>query len=190
MIKKQESKKLLKGKNVVLGICGSIAAYKSLDLIRALRKLGANVICILTKAGREFVTPLSLSVLSKNKVYESMFEKYDYDIEHISISEKADIFVVAPASCDAIARFAQGRAEDLLSSVALATRAPVLICPAMNSNMWEHPLTVNNIKILKECGYHFEGPVAGELACGNSGSGRFTENDRIILKIKKILIND
>lgn len=178
---------LLKNKQVILGICGGIAAYKAPELVRALRKMEAEVTCILTKNGERFVTPLTLQTLSGNRIYQEMFDNTVWDIEHISLAKKADIIAVAPATADALARFACGRAEDLLSSVILATSAPVLICPAMNEKMWLHPATKGNVERLKQYGYNFVAPRKGLLACGDQGIGRLAELDDITDSIKSIL---
>ncbi len=135
----------LKNKNIVLGVTGSIAAYKAPDLVRLFKKEEAGVTCVLTRNGARFVTALTLQTVSCSTVYQEMFDTIDWDIEHISLSDKADIIVVAPASADLIARLASGRADDLLSSVILAAASPVLICPAMNDRMWGHPATVANV---------------------------------------------
>jgi phosphopantothenoylcysteine synthetase/decarboxylase len=180
----------LRTKNIVLGITGSIAAYKAPELIRALRAMGADVRCILTENGARFVTPLTLQTLSCNMVYDGMFDPVVWDIQHISLSRKADVVVVAPATADAIARFADGRADDLLSSVVLATRSPILICPAMNENMWTHPATQENVRRLKKFGYRFVAPEKGELACGVVGGGRLAALDSILQRIVSLVIGD
>jgi phosphopantothenoylcysteine synthetase/decarboxylase len=173
----------LTGRHIVLGVCGSIAAYKAPELVRLLRAQGADVQCILTGNGARFVTPTTLQTLSCNKVHEGMFDPVDWDIEHISLSQKADIVVIAPATADIIARCAAGRAQDLLSSVILATTAPVLVCPAMNENMWKHPATRENVARLRHFGYHFVEPGTGELACGIVGAGRLAPLDEIVRNI-------
>ena len=171
----------LKGKNIILGVCASIAAYKACDIIRRLIKLEANVECVLTKNGAKFVTPLTLQTLSKNKVYTDMFEKTsDWEIEHISLSQKADFILIAPATADVIARLASGRADDLLCSSVLASKAKIIICPAMNNNMFNHKETQKNIETLKGYGYDFVMPRKGELACGITGDGKLADIDTII----------
>jgi phosphopantothenoylcysteine synthetase/decarboxylase len=177
----------LENKNIVLGVCGGIAAYKSCDIIRQLIKLKANVECILTKCGSEFITSLTLQTLSKNKVHMDMFTSLDkWEINHISLAQKADIIVIAPATADTIARFACGRANDLLSCTVLASKANVLICPAMNSNMFKHKVTQNNINILKSYDYKFVMPEKGELACGDCGEGILANVDTIVATIKDL----
>jgi phosphopantothenoylcysteine synthetase/decarboxylase len=178
----------LENKNIVLGICGGIAAYKACDIIRQLTKLKANVECVLTKSVSNFITPLTLQTLSKNKVHQDMFESIEnYDINHISLAKKADIIVVAPATADTIARLAVGRANDLLSSVVLASKAKILICPSMNSNMLSHKAVCNNITILKSYGYNFVMPESGELACGDCGDGRLAKIEVIVSNVVEIL---
>ncbi|AKL97554.1 flavoprotein [Endomicrobium proavitum] len=176
----------LKGKNIIVGITGSIAAYKACDAVRALVKLGANVECILTKNGAEFITALTLQTLSKNKVHACMFETpKEWEIDHISLAKKADVIAVVPATADIIARLAVGRADDLLSCAILASKAKIIICPAMNSNMLRHKATKKNIETLKSYGYKFVNSQEGELACGDKGDGRLAPVDEIIKVILK-----
>jgi phosphopantothenoylcysteine synthetase/decarboxylase len=171
----------LKDKNIILGICGSIAAYKACDIIRRLTKLEANVECILTERGANFITSLTLQTLSKNKVHQSMFENIlNYDINHTSLAKKADVIIIAPATADIIARLAVGVADDLLSCTVLASKAKILICPAMNSNMLSHKAVCNNIETLKNYGYSFVMPESGELACGDYASGRLAKIEDIV----------
>ena len=177
----------LKGKNILLCICGGIAAYKVPELVRDLRKAEAGVTCVITGNGERFVTPLTLQTLSGNRVYRDMFDDSVWDIEHIALAKTADIIVVVPATADAIARLAGGRAEDLLSSVILASRSPVLVCPAMNDRMWMHPATKENASRLKRYGYHFCGPREGQLACGDTGIGKLAGLDEILNMIKSII---
>jgi phosphopantothenoylcysteine synthetase/decarboxylase len=177
----------LKNKNVIIGICGSIAAYKSSDIIRGLVKFGANVECILTNGGAKFITSLTLQTLSKNKVYFEMFDiSHSWSINHISLAKKADVIVVAPATADIIARFACGRADDLLTCTVLASKAKILICPAMNSSMLNHKATQNNIETLKSYGYKFAMPEKGELACGDCGDGRLASVEAILSAVEKV----
>ena len=177
----------LKGKEIVLGICGGISAYKVPSLIRILKSQGAAVTCILTENGAKFVTPLTLRTLSCNRVYNDMFDSDTWDVEHVALARKADLIAVVPATADAIARFASGRAEDLLSSVVLAAKSKILLCPAMNENMWLHKATQDNVSRLKSFGYLFMGPGKGELACGDSGIGRLPEIHEIADQIKKLI---
>ncbi|MDR0820090.1 MAG: phosphopantothenoylcysteine decarboxylase [Endomicrobium sp.] len=174
----------LENKNVILGICGGIAAYKSCDIVRQLVKFKANVECILTRGGSEFITPITLQMLSKNKIYIDMFEVPDkWEISHISLAKKADIIVIVPATADIIARLACGRADDLLACTVLASKADILICPAMNTNMFNHKATRKNIETLKSYSYRFVMPEKGELACGDCGDGRLASVEVIIKEI-------
>jgi phosphopantothenoylcysteine synthetase/decarboxylase len=175
----QENSKITK---VLLGICGSIAAYKACDLIRSLRANNCEVKCVLTGAGQNFITPLTLQTLSGQQVYTEMFADCSYDPCHISLAEYADLIVIAPASADIIARAACGLADDLLSSVLLSTKTKVLLCPAMHTNMWTHPATQKNIRQLKALGYHVLGPVKGKLVSGE-GQGRLSPIEDIVKKI-------
>ncbi|MCL2334549.1 MAG: bifunctional phosphopantothenoylcysteine decarboxylase/phosphopantothenate--cysteine ligase CoaBC [Endomicrobia bacterium] len=176
----------LKGKNIIVGVCASIAAYKACEIIRGLVKLEANVECILTEAGSRFITPLTLQTLSKNKVFQSMFdEPEEWKIGHISLAKKADVILVAPATADIIGRLAAGMADDLLSSTILASKSKVLICPAMNTNMFNHKAVQKNIETLKSYGYKFVMPEKGELACGDTGDGRLADIEKIVLETAK-----
>lgn len=180
----------LKNKNVLIGICGGIAAYKVCELIRLLKKNEANVKVIMTKNAQKFITPLTLQTLSQNKVYTDTFEsEYSYDIEHISLTTWADILVVAPATANIIGKFANGIADDLLSTTFLAFDKPVLIVPAMNSNMFENAIVQQNIQKLKSVGINFVEPESGFLACGVYGKGRYPENQKILIEIEKLLCN-
>ncbi len=171
---------MLAGKRILLVIGGGIAAYKSLLLIRLLKGAGATVTPVLTRAGAEFVTPLSVSALAGEKVHEALFDLTDEaEMGHIQLSRVADLVVVAPATADLMAKLATGRAEDLASTLLLATDTPVLMAPAMNVRMWEHPATQRNLTQLKADGVRFVGPEAGEMACGEFGPGRMAEPEAI-----------
>jgi phosphopantothenoylcysteine decarboxylase/phosphopantothenate--cysteine ligase len=167
----------LAGKSVVLIIGGGIAAYKSLDLIRRLRERGAAVRAVMTKAATEFVTPLAAGALTGSRVFTELFDREDeHDVGHIRIAREADAIVVAPATADLMAKMATGRADDLASAVLLATRAPILIAPAMNPAMWSHRATQRNVATLRADGVHFVGPNSGEMAERNeAGQGRMAE---------------
>ncbi len=179
---------VLAGKRVLLIVSGGIAAYKSLELIRRLRDKGAAVRCVLTRAGAEFVTPLSLSALSGDKVYGELFSLTDEaEMGHIQLSRAADLLVVAPASADLLAKMAQGRADDLASTVLLATDKPALVAPAMNVRMWEHPATQANLATLKQRGVLTVGPNEGDMACGEFGFGRMAEPAEILAAIEAAL---
>jgi phosphopantothenoylcysteine decarboxylase/phosphopantothenate--cysteine ligase len=171
----------LAGKRALLVIAGGIAAYKCLELIRRLRERGASVRCILTAAGREFVTPLSVAALSEDKVYSELFSLTDEsEMGHIRLSREADLVVVAPATADLLARMAAGIADDLATTALLATDKPVLAAPAMNVRMWEHPATQANLRTLRARGLATVGPNEGDMACGEWGPGRMAEPEEII----------
>jgi phosphopantothenoylcysteine synthetase/decarboxylase len=172
---------------VILGICGSIAAYKSCDLIRRLQDNGIEVKCILTESGKKFITELTVQTLSHNKVYTSMFHTDCYDPEHVSLAQEASLVVIAPATADTIAKLAAGHANDLLSSVVLTTKKPVLVCPAMNTAMWTHPATKDNVSRIKQLGYCVMVPDTGKLACGVTGTGKLPEVSKIVEQILKLL---
>ena len=175
---------MLHGKRILLIIAGGIAAYKCLELIRRLRERGAAVRCVLTRAGSEFVTPLSVATLSEDKVYTDLFSLTDEaEMGHIQLSRDADLLVVAPATADILARMAQGRADDLASTVLLATDTAVLAAPAMNVRMWQHAATVANLETLRARGILVIGPNEGDMACGEYGPGRMAEPDEIVAAV-------
>ena len=172
---------MLYGKNVVLGVSGGIAVYKSCEIVSRLKKLGANVDVIMTDNAREFVTPLTFQTLAKSAVVTNAFEPVkEFDINHISLAKKADILVVAPATANVIAKFAEGIADDMLTTTYLASNAQKLICPAMNCNMYEDEATLENMRILKERGALFCDANVGLLACGVVGKGRMAEPVEIV----------
>lgn len=176
---------MLAGKRILLVIGGGIAAFKSLDLIRRLRERGASVTPVLTRAGEQFVTPLSVSALSGSKLYRDLFDLTDEaEMGHIQLSRSADLIVVAPATADLMAKMAQGRADDLASTLLLATDTPVLIAPAMNVRMWQHPATQRNLATLRDDGIRLVGPNDGDMACGEFGPGRMAEPMEIIAAIE------
>lgn len=163
-------------KKILLGVSGSIAAYKSCELIRLLVKRGDEVTVVMTKAATEFVTPLTFQTLSRNPVFVDQFAPpVSWKPEHISLAEAADLVVVAPATANIIAKMRCGLADDLLSSVLLATRAPIVVAPAMNTGMWESPVTQDNLAALRARGVKVVDPGDGELACGVKGKGRMCE---------------
>tara|TARA_R110000868_G_scaffold13584_2_gene63169 strand:+ start:12983 stop:13525 length:543 start_codon:yes stop_codon:yes gene_type:complete len=175
-------------KRILLIIGGGIAAYKSLELIRELKKREIASRCILTRAGAEFVTPLSVSGLSGEKVFSELFDLTDEaEMGHIQLSRSADLVVVAPATADLMAKAATGLANDLASTSLLATDKPVLMAPAMNVRMWQHPATQRNLATLKGDGVHFVGPDEGEMACGEFGPGRMAEPATIADAIEGLL---
>ncbi len=175
-------------KRILLIVGGGIAAYKALELVRLCRKAGIAVRPILTKAGAEFVTPLSLSSLAEDKVYTDLFSLTDEaEMGHIQLSRSADLIVVAPATADLMAKAAHGLADDLASTTLLATDAPVLMAPAMNVRMWTHRATRRNLATLKADGIHFVGPDEGAMACGEFGEGRLAEPEAIFAAIQAVL---
>ena len=176
---------MLSGKHILLIIGGGIAAYKSLDLIRRLRERGAKVTPVLTHAGEEFVTPLSVSALTGVKVFRDLFDLGDEaEMGHIQLSRAADLLVVAPATADLMAKMAQGAANDLASTLLLATDTPVLLAPAMNVRMWQHPATQRNIATLRGDGIAMVGPNDGDMACGEYGPGRMAEPLEIVAAVE------
>lgn len=175
-------------KSILLIISGSIAAYKSLDLIRKLKERGIEVQCILTKSGEQFVTPLSVGSLTGNPVYQELFSlKDETEMGHIRLTRDADLVVVAPASANLIAKMAQGYADDLASTALLASNKKILVAPAMNTQMWQHPATQRNVKQIVKDGCEIIEPGAGMLACGEVGAGRMAEPETILTAILKHL---
>lgn len=177
-----------KPKNILLGVAGSIAAYKAADLVSRLSKAGHEVHVVMTHDAQEFITPLTLQVLSRQPVTTSLYdEKADWHPGHIELADNADLMVVAPATANVIAKFANGIADDALGAIYLATLAPVLIAPAMNGKMWKHPATQSNVKTLKDRGVSFIGPEEGLLACGYEGVGRLWPVEGIEAEIESML---
>ena len=171
---------------VVLGVTGSIAAYKACELVRLFVKDGHEVHVIMTEHAQEFVTPLTFRTLSRNPVESDMFaDPLTWKPEHISLAEAADLLLIAPATANIIAKIANGIADDLLSSTALATRAKILIAPAMNTGMWDNPATQKNLAVLRERGVGLVAPGEGELACGTEGRGRMAEPSEIYAECRK-----
>ena len=178
---------MLQGRRILLVIAGGIAAYKCLDLLRRLHERGATTRCILTKGGAQFVTPLSVATLSRDKVYQDLFSLTDEsEIGHIRLARECDLVVVAPATADLLAKMAHGLADDLASTVLLATDRPILVAPAMNFVMWESNATQENLTALRQRGVHVVGPDAGELAEGESGVGRMSEPLAIVGAIESL----
>jgi len=175
----------LKNKKVLIIIGGGIAAYKSLDLIRLLKKNNAEVKTILTKSGKEFVTPLSLSVLTKSKPFENIFDNnLEAEIDHITLSRWADIILVMPTTANFMSKLSIGKAEDLATTVLLAADKDIILVPAMNVRMWLHKATQSNLKILQDFGYLFIGPEKGEMACGEFGEGKMSSPRQIFAYLK------
>lgn len=179
---------VLNGKNILLIVTGGIAAYKSLELVRILRSRGCSVRCILTKSGREFITPLSLAALSGQKVYEDLFSLTDEsEMGHIRLAGDADLILVAPATANILAKTACGIADDLATTVLLAADGPVMTAPAMNVKMWKNPATRANLETLKRRGVLQVGPEEGEMACGETGMGRMAEPAAIAAAVERCL---
>ena len=180
----------LYNKKILLIICGGIAAYKSLELIRLLKKDGVSIKTILTKNGAEFVTPLSITSLSQSKVYQDLFNiENEAEMDHISLSRWADLILVAPATANTISKLANGISDDLASTVTLASNKKIFIAPAMNVRMWEHQSTKQNIAKLKDYNYELIGPEIGDMACGEYGEGKMSEPKEIINKLKTYFKN-
>ncbi len=179
--------------NVVLGVGGGIAAYKAAELARTLMRQGHTVNCVLTRSAGEFITPLTLAALTGRKVITDLFgnrsgeEILASSVEHIQVAQENDVLVVAPATADLLAKFAHGLADDFLTTTYLAFRGPVVLAPAMNTNMWTHPATVANLATLRERGHRVVGPEAGELACGTVGAGRLAEAETIAAAVSGAL---
>ena len=172
---------MLEGRRIVLGVSGGIAAYKAAEVVRGLVKAGAEVHVIMTPGGRRFITPLTLQTLSGQSVITGQWDlSHGADVQHISLARGLDLFLVAPATADTLAKLAHGIADDFLSTFYLAVTAPVAVAPAMNVWMWEHPATQANLSILKSRGVRVIEPGAGDLACGDEGIGRMAEPDEIV----------
>ena len=182
--------KNIKDKKILLIICGSIAAYKSLETIRILKKNGCEIKTILTRSAKEFVTPLSIASLSQGKVYEDLFSvENEYEMDHISLSRWADLILVEPITANTISKLAKGSSDDLASTVILASNKPIFLAPAMNVRMWEHSSLKENLEILKTYSYKIIGPEVGEMACGEYGEGKMSEPLDIINKIDDYLLS-
>lgn len=178
------------GKLIVLGVTGSIAAYRAADLAGALVKAGATVHVILTSSGARFITPLTLRTMSRNPVITDMWDDSGWKPGHINLADEADLLLVAPATAHVIAEFAHGLAPDMLTCTYLATKAPTLIAPAMNTKMLEHPATQANIELLKQRGVTFVEPATGMLACGYEGKGHIAETAEIVRAAGQVLARD
>ena len=179
---------MLKDKNIIIGICGGISAYKVVDVVSRLKKLNAIVTVIMTENATKFVSPLTLRAISHEPVITDMFDEPDnWDTEHISLAQKADLFVVAPATANILGKIASGVADDMLTTTIMATEAPVLFVPAMNTGMYENPIVQENITKLKQYGYQIMEPGTGLMACGTTGKGRLPEPQQIVEEIIEIL---
>ncbi len=178
----------LTGRKIVLGVTGGIAAYKSAELVSRLRHLGAEVHVIMTRNATEFISPLTFQTLSANQVVTDTFQAPEYwNVEHVALAKLAEVFVIAPATANVLAKMAAGIADDMLSTTVLATKAPVLVAPAMNTGMWTADATRANVSTLRERGVLFVGPDSGMLACGDEGAGRMSEPEAIAAEICSIL---
>ncbi|MBN1958914.1 MAG: bifunctional phosphopantothenoylcysteine decarboxylase/phosphopantothenate--cysteine ligase CoaBC, partial [Desulfuromonadales bacterium] len=179
---------MLQGKTIILGVSGGIAAYKAVELLRLMTKAGADVHVIMTRNAQEFVTPLTFQTLSGNPVNTELFNLYqEQEIGHISLADRADLFVLAPATANLVGKIAQGLADDLLTTSVMATKAPVLIVPAMNTNMYENPIYRRNEKYLAEHGYQVMEPASGFLACGWEGKGKLPDPEVIMTAVQSML---
>jgi phosphopantothenoylcysteine decarboxylase/phosphopantothenate--cysteine ligase len=174
-------------KTVILGVTGSIAAYRACEIASALKKASFNIKAVLTKEGAQFITPLSLQTLSGNKVYTDMFElPQTWDPVHTSLAEEASLILIAPATASVIGKLASGICDDLLTCIVYASSAPVLIAPAMNEKMYNHAVVKANIEKLKKVGYKFVGPIKGHLACGHNAVGHIADTGEIIKEAKRL----
>ena len=174
-------------RTIVLGVTGSIAAYRACDIISRLRKTGFYVKVVMTGEAGAFITPLSLQTLSGNKVVTDMFELPEkWELVHTSLADEADLVLIAPATANIIGKLANGICDDIVSCVVFATDAPVLIAPAMNEKMYRHPVTRGNIARLKKIGYRFAGPVEGRLACGHVSIGHIADTDDIVRQAQRL----
>ena len=181
---------MLNNKTVVIGVSGGIAAFKACDIVSRLKKLNANVHVVMTKGATEFVTPLTFQSLSQNYVVSDMFEEpKTWDVEHISLAKKADVFLIAPATANVIGKIANGICDDMLTTTVMATTGKVLIAPAMNTNMYKNPILQRNINTLKELGYNFINPESGRLACGDEGEGKLASPEVIVNGVVELLNN-
>ena len=180
------SEKLI-GKTIALGVSGSIAAYKSADLAGELRKLGADVHVVMTKSAKKFISALTMGTISRNPVLSSYWDEVGWQPGHIELADKIDLFLVAPATAQQVGNYANGLAPDLLGAIYLATKAPVMLAPAMNGKMYEHEAVQKNLETLKGRGVEIIEPVFGELACGYEGIGKLASEKTILIRVIKRL---
>ena len=172
---------MLTGKTIVLGVTGSIAAYKTANLASMLVKLGADVHVIMTQNATKFITPMTFETLTDNKCIADTFDRnFSFDVKHVSLAKKADLFMVAPCTANVIGKLAAGICDDMLTTTLLATKAPIILAPAMNTGMWENPILQDNIQKLQHYGYHFVEPAVGRLACGDVGSGKMPAEELLL----------
>lgn len=190
MLRAKSKAKKLSGKTVLHILTGSIAAYKAPELIKKMKDGGARVVCVMTESAKEFVTPTVLRTVSGERVYSEMFpQDAPFGVLHTSLADLPDLVLVSPATANFIAKMATGISDDLASCLVLATRKPVIVVPAMNDNMYLHPVTQKNIAQLKALGYHFADPVEGDLACGRVGVGHIASEAAILDLVKNILFS-
>jgi phosphopantothenoylcysteine decarboxylase len=188
MSSEETNSQSLKGREIILAVCGGIAAYKSADLVSKLVQLGAGVTVVMTASAQKFITPLTFQALSARPVRTDTFDLQDSsDPQHIGLTERADLMLIAPATADIIAKAAHGLCDDLVSVMINAAACPVIFAPAMNNRMWENPITKENCEKLQKHGYRFIGPESGWLACRNVGAGRLAEPSTIVEEVVKFL---
>jgi phosphopantothenoylcysteine decarboxylase/phosphopantothenate--cysteine ligase len=181
---------ILKGREIILGVCAGIAAYKVADLVSKLVQRGAGVTVAMTEAAQKFITPLTFQALSARPVHTDTFTLLDSsDPQHISLTERADLMLIAPATANILAKVAHGLCDDLVSLMISASACPVIFCPTMNNRMWEHPATQENVAKLQQWGYTFLGPEEGWLACRNTGPGRLSDPTSILDAVTQMLTN-
>lgn len=177
----------LKNRSILLGLSGSIALYKSCDLVRRIQDEGGKVFCVMTRSAREFISPMTFSALSENPVGFDCWDERLGGMSHLSLAAECDLYIIAPASANCLARLAIGMADDAVTAAAISTKSPILIAPAMHENMWLHPATQENVKRLKGYGYHFVGPERGALSKRVRGWGRLADIPAILSAAKKVL---
>lgn len=179
---------MFKNLNIIIGITGGIASYKACGIVSYLKQEGANVYVIMTNNACKFITPLTLETLSKNKVIVDMFEEDDYsEVKHIKLAQEANLCLIVPATANIIGKIANGIADDMLTTTLLATKAPIILSPAMNYAMYENPIVQDNINKLKSFGYRFIEPAVGHLACGYEAKGKLPRTEIIIDYVKKLI---
>ena len=187
MAKRKKDGQALQGREILVGVTGGIAAYKTADLVSRLVEKGAAVSVVMTEHAQQFVGPPTFQALSRRPVYTDLFAEGAYEADHIALADRAEAAVVAPATANAIGKLAAGIADDLLSTVLLALRVPVILAPAMNEAMWNHPAVQANVETLRRRGVRFVGPEEGRLACGTEGPGRLAEPEAILAEIVAVL---
>jgi len=187
MAKRKKDGRALQGREILVGVTGGIAAYKTAHLVSLLAQEGAAVSVVMTEHAQRFVGPLTFQALSRRPVYTDLFAEGAYDADHIALADRAEVAVVAPATANVIGKLAAGIADDLLSTVLVALRVPVILAPAMNEAMWNHPAVQTNVETLRRRGVRFVGPEEGRLACGTEGLGRMAEPETILAEIVRTL---